>query len=70
MCSLFGLTLTETSEVLFNDNAFFVDVFVECSIALYTATGIVSDIEILCAAILRAIGETCVVYRTCFWGGD
>ena len=61
MCSLFGLTLTETSEVLFNDDAFFVDVFVECGIALYAASGIVSGIEILCAAISGAFGEPGVV---------
>jgi len=61
MSSLFGLTLTETSKVLFNDDAFFVDVFVKSGIALYAASGIKSGIEILCAAILSTIGEAGVV---------
>ena len=61
MRRLFGLTLTETGEVLFNDDAFFVDLFVESGIALYAGSGIVCGIEILCAAISGAIGEPGVV---------
>ena len=70
MCGLFGLTLTETSEVLFDDDAFFVDVFVEICITLYAATGIVSGIKIFSAAIISAFSEVLVVNRTSFWCWD
>ena len=70
MRRLFGLTLTETSEVLFNNDAFFIDVFVECSSALYAASGIVSGVDILCAAISVATGEACVVERACIGCGE